>query len=278
MKTTVPRTPAANFRRNPSSPWRHLDPLLIGATIAVACLGTLMVYSATRHTAGHTFLVRQAIFLVGGIALAAGSTLIDYRRYRDVAPVAYLGCLGLLFLVLSPLGTVVHGSRSWFAVGSFQLQPAEFTKLAVILVLAAVVAMANGQPHARHVIGALALIGVPAGLILLQPDLGSTMVFGAIVIGVLLVAGTRPRHLAALGLVAVVAVISIFQLGFIESYQRDRLLAFANTATTDASYNAEQAQTAIGAGGLTGAGLFEGLQTKSGYVPYQQSDFIFTVV
>jgi rod shape determining protein RodA len=126
---------------------------------------------------------------------------------------------------------------------------------------------------------ALALIGVPAGLIMLQPDVGSTMVFGAIALGMLVIAGATPRHLVVLFLIATIGIIGVFEGGFIKDYQRDRLTSFASgEQKSSAHYNAEQAETAIGAGGFSGAGLFHGTQTKLRYVPYQQSDFIFTVV
>ena len=286
--TSVPRgLPAANFRRNPSSPWRHLDLLLVGATVAVACLGVLMVYSATRSTVPQagvgestTYLVRQAVFVGVGIAVMVGVAFVDYGRFRDVAPVVYGGGILLLLAVLSPVGTAVNGAQSWFAIGSFQLQPAEFMKIAVILVLAAIGATQRDRLETNRLLIALALVGVPAGLIMLQPDVGSTMVFGAIALGMLVIAGATPRHLVVLFLIATVGVIGVFEGGFIKSYQRDRLTYFANPGEkkSSAAYNAQQAETAIGAGGFTGAGLFHGTQTKLRYVPYQQSDFIFTVV
>ena len=285
--TSVPRgLAAANFRRNPSSPWRHLDLLLVGATVAVACLGVLMVYSATRSTlpqaglASTTYLVRQSVFVVIGVAVMIGVSFIDYGRFRDVAPLVYAGGILLLLAVLSPLGTAVNGAQSWFAIGSFQLQPAEFMKIAVILVLAALGSIQRDRLDTNRLLIALALVGVPAGLIMLQPDVGSTMAFGAIGLGMLVIAGATPRHLVVLFLIATIGIIGVFEGGFIKDYQRDRLTSFASQGDQEssASYNSEQAQTAIGAGGLTGAGLFNGTQTKLRYVPYQQSDFIFTVV
>jgi rod shape determining protein RodA len=279
--SSVPRSnPAASFRRNPAAPWRHLDVGLIGATLAVAGLGTLMVYSATRSTLGTQFLAKQAVFvLVGAIALVV-ATVLDYRRVRDIAPAIYVVCLLLLVGVISPLGKEVNGSKSWFDLGPFQLQPAEFTKLAVIVLLAAVLERARSHVGGGAVLTSLLLAGVPLGLIVLQPDVGSALVFMAIVSALLLVAGTSPRILVALALVATVGVIAVFQLDLIEDYQKDRLTNFASPGgdTSGSGYNVEQSKTAIGAGGLTGAGLFKGTQTKLRYVPYQQSDFIFTVV
>jgi rod shape determining protein RodA len=125
----------------------------------------------------------------------------------------------------------------------------------------------------------LAIVGVPAVLILGQPDLGSVLVFGAIALAVLLVAGARPRHFVVLGVLGALVVGGAFATGAVEGYQRDRLTSFADGGGPDeAGYNLDQAKTAIGAGGLTGTGLFQGTQTRGRYVPEQQTDFIFTVV
>jgi len=126
----------------------------------------------------------------------------------------------------------------------------------------------------------LVIVGAPAVLILAQPDLGSVLVFGAIALGVLLVAGARPRHFVVLGVLGGLLVAAAFATGAIEGYQRDRLTSFAadGRAGDEAGYNLDQAKTAIGAGGLTGSGLFQGTQTRGRYVPEQQTDFIFTVV
>jgi rod shape determining protein RodA len=279
--SSIPRSnPAASFRRNPGAPWRHLDVGLVGATIAVACLGTLMVYSATRSTQGTAFLSKQATFLLVGIGVLFVSTSIDYRRVRDVAPALYGACVLLLIAVLSPLGAVVNGSQSWFSVGGFQIQPAEFTKLAVIVLAAAVCERSRGRLSGGGVLMTLVIVGVPLGLILLQPDVGSAMVFVAIAAALLLVAGTSPRLIVALTMVGIVGVIGIFQLDLIKPYQKDRLTQFASPGgdVAGTGYNVEQSKISIGNGGLTGAGLFQGSQTKLNYVPEQQSDFIFTVV
>jgi rod shape determining protein RodA len=279
--SSIPKSnPAASFRRNPAAPWRHLDLGLVGATIAVALLGVLMVYSATRSTQGTEFLAKQGMFVAIGIGVLTVATVVDYRRVRDLAPVLYGACVLLLLGVISPLGAEVNGSQSWFAIGGFQIQPAEFTKLAVILLLAAVAERNRGRMGAGGLFTTLVLAGVPLGLILLQPDVGSALVFIAIISTLLLVSGTSPRVLVALALVGIVGIIGVFQFDLIEDYQKDRLTQFASPGgdTAGTGYNVEQAKIAVASGGLTGTGLFKGTQTKLRYVPEQQSDFIFTVV
>jgi rod shape determining protein RodA len=283
---SVPRgNPAASLRRNPAAAWRHLDLVLVGATFALAALGVVMVYSATRSTAAQagvsstSFLAKQLSYVILGVVGMTAMVAVDYRRFRELAPAAYIGSLGLLLLVLSPLGTTVNGAQSWFSFGAFQLQPAELAKLAVILGLAAICADARGGLDTGQLVSCLGLFAIPAVLILAQPDLGSTMVFVAILGTMLVVGGASVRQLASLALAGIVAVVLVFQLGVVKDYQRDRILNFADpTTSSGASYNASQARTAIGAGGFAGTGLFNGTQTKNRFVPEQQTDFIFTVV
>ena len=288
MQTTAaPRGIGAVLRRDPAAPWRHLDWPLLGAASAIAGLGVLMVFSATRTAMAEagldpaTYLKRQLAFVVAGAVVMAIVVAIDYHAYRDFAPIGYLAALALLVLVLTPLGTEVRSAQSWFALGSFQVQPAEFAKLALIAVLATCGATGGGTLDRRRLLVSLGLAGAPIALVLLQPDLGSALVLVAIAVGVLVVAGSRPRHLAALAASSVLAVLAMFQLDLVDDYQRERLTDFArsgDTTGTRSGFQSEQAETAIGAGGLVGAGLFEGTQTKLGFVPEQQTDFIFTVV
>jgi rod shape determining protein RodA len=276
-----PSTLPSLARRRASA--RKVDVVLLGATVALVGMGTLVVQSATRSMEGvdaGAFLVRQIGFLgLGALALVAAAAL-PARRLRTLAPLAWLGCIVLLLAVLSPLGTVVNGARSWFDLGPVQLQPAELAKVATIATLAAYVNAARGPFGARHLAVCLVIVGAPAVLILGQPDLGSVLVFGAIALGVLLVAGARGRHFVVLAVLGGLLVGAAFASGAIEGYQRDRLTSFAADGTGDdeAGYNLDQAKTAIGAGGLTGSGLFQGTQTRGRYVPEQQTDFIFTVV
>ena len=273
--------------RDVAAPWRHVDLVLVAATLAVAALGCLMVYSASRFGLEQqgldprSSLERQALFVLVGTGVMAVVAAVDYRRLRDLAPVVYLAALGLLALVLSPLGTEVNGARSWFALGSFQLQPAEPAKLVTIVAIAAWCAGQGRAMDWRRRLAALGLGSAPMALVLLQPDLGSTLVFVAVVVGLLLVGGARPRQLAALGVAGLIGVVGILQLDVLAEYQEDRLTAFANEGEDDrqgASFQLSQAKATVAAGGLTGAGIFDGTQTKLGFVPEQQTDFIFTVV
>jgi rod shape determining protein RodA len=208
-------------------------------------------------------------------------TLVDYRRLRDLAWLPYGVVLVLLALVVSPLGTERRGTQAWFQIGAFQLQPAELAKVAVILAVAAVLAGSETPLKARRLFLALLLFAVPAGLIMLQPDLGTALVFVAIAMGMLLVAGARPRHIVILSAVGVVAVVGVLSSDLLQDYQRDRLSVFLDqndAALTPENWNLDQSKAAIASGGTSGKGLFEGTQTRLGFVPEQHTDFIFTAL
>ncbi len=274
-------------RRRAVPRWRHVDAVLASAALSVALLGCLMVYSATRFGLEQqgldplTSLKRQAAFVALGVVVMAAAAWVDLRRLRRLAPLLYLASVATLLLVLSPLGTTVKGAQSWFAVGSFQVQPAEFAKLAAVLAIAASCAERRGSLGGRRSCAVLVIAAVPMGLVLLQPDLGSSLVFVVVATGMLLVAGARPRHLAALALVGGLGLVGVLQSDVLEGYQKDRLTAFATGGGRDrqgAAFQLDQARTTIAAGGVVGTGLFAGTQTKLGFVPEQSTDFIFTVV
>ncbi len=282
--STFGRSPAGRLGSNPASPWRHLDLVLVGTVAAIAAIGTLMVYSATRGPGGTepfvtSFLQRQAMFVAIGFGLMVVVASIDYRRYRDLAPVAYLGVATLLVLVVSPLGSESKGTQAWFQLGPFQLQPSEFAKLALIAGLAAVVAQFHEEVDLRRLAIALGIAGVPLGLIMMQPDLGTALVLVAIVAGILLVGGAQPKHLAALVVVGALGVAFVLNSDMLAEYQRDRLTNFLDQDGGETGgYNLEQSKIAIGAGGPFGRGLFNGTQTRLDNVPEQHTDFIFTAV
>ncbi|MDQ1437429.1 MAG: rod shape determining protein RodA [Acidimicrobiaceae bacterium] len=256
---------------------------LVFAALFVAGLGVLMVYSATQHrfeASPSFFMERQLLYVLLGLGAMAAAASIDYRIYRDHAHLVYGATVLLLVLVVSPLGSNRKGAQAWFQLGSFQLQPSEWAKVALIVCIAAYGAAHRGDLDGRRLIVLLGLAAVPMGLIELQPDLGTDLVFGAILLGTLLVAGARPRHMAALGLLAVLAVVAVFHFGLLKDYQRDRLTAFLDPKgdTQRSAYNLNQSKLAISHGGVTGQGLFKGTQTNLSYVPEQHTDFIFTVV
>jgi rod shape determining protein RodA len=277
---------AATARRNPAAAWRHIDLALIVAAVGIACFGVLMVYSASRDklqasgTDPAYYLKRQAVFVVLGVVAMVVAAAVDYRKLRDYAIVFYALSVLMLLAVFSPVGQKSKGAQAWFQVGSYQLEPSEFAKIGLIIALAALCAHYKGRLALRHLVLILALAAVPFVLIYKQPDLGTALVLGAILMAVLLVGGAKPRHLALLGLLGVLGVAAVLHFGVLKQYQKQRLTAFLDpTTNTQASaYNLDQSKIAIGSGRVRGKGLFKGTQTNLSYVPEQHTDFIFTAV
>ncbi len=209
------------------------------------------------------------------------ASLIPPRTFRTLTPVAYGGALLMLILVLSPLGTVRQGAQRWIPLGVFDLQPSEFAKPAVVLALALLlVPVEEGRMRWMRIGRALALVALPSALIFLQPDLGTMLVFGFVMVVMLFTAGTTVRQIILLVVVGLFALVVAFQLDILKEYQLDRLTGFLNAGeqTLTVNYNQTQSQVAIGNGGLFGRGLFEGSQTNLAFVPAQKTDFIFTAV
>jgi rod shape determining protein RodA len=266
-----------------------LDWVLMAAVAGLLVLGTLLVWSATSTrvdlTGGDSaaYLRKQLVNIAIGVVLLVMVLATDHRWVRILAPVVYLGSVVGLVLVLTN-GVTINGSRSWIQLGGLSIQPAEFAKLAVVIGMALVVAERSEGRRRRSVdwvdvVLMLLIAGVPAALILLQPDLGTMLVLSATVFGVLAASGAPRRWLALLaGAGATTAVLAV-SLGMLEDYQVDRFLAFTNPDLDPrgAGYNTEQARIAVGNGGLFGQGLFDGSQTRSGFVPEQHTDFVFTV-
>jgi rod shape determining protein RodA len=279
------RRPEPLFRSRAPAAWKHVDLVLVLAVAAVSALGALMVLSSTRGTDPDvydtSFFTKQMLFVVAGAVGMVAVTLVDYRRLRDVAWLPYAVTTLLLVLVISPLGSERRGTQAWFQIGAFQLQPAELAKVTTILAVAALLAGFDVPLKARQVGAALAVVGLPMAIILAQPDLGTALVFVAITIGMLLVGGARARHLVVLTAVGVIGVVGILTSDVLEDYQRDRLTNFLGDADADVqaeAYNLDQSKAAIASGSIDGKGLFEGTQTRLGFVPEQHTDFIFTAV
>jgi len=262
----------------------RLDWILLGACALIALFGLVMIYSSTHNKDPkdpYFYVVRQGLALVIGVGVFAGLIRIDYRKFRDFSMLAYVLTVAALFFVLTPIGSEAGGATSWYELPfNFQLQPAELAKFGLIVALAGYVNEHRGDidPWRLTVIVGLAL--VPLGLVQLQPDLGTNMVLLMIVIGILAVAGVRGRYLLALALLGITGIYTVISIGVLKEYQLERLavLGSAKDDTQGSAYNVKQAQAALGAGKITGQGLFNGSQTRLGFVPEQHTDFIFTAV
>ena len=265
-------------------PLRHLDIPLFTAALAAAALGCVAIYSATRPSLlalGHDpnfFLKRQLAFLALAMVIFVISLLFDYRQLKGLAPLVYLGGVGLLALVLA-IGHSSLGAQRWITVGILQIQPSEIMKLVLIIALSALWADKGANSGLGRVVLAVVLAAIPAGLIYLQPDLGTVLVLVFLAFSIVLVAGAKLRWILLLVALGAGVFALVLNLGLLHSYQIQRLTAFLDQGSkSQAAYNLRQSRTAVASGGLTGKGLFRGTQTNLDYVPENHTDFIFTVV
>jgi rod shape determining protein RodA len=266
---------------------RDLDVWLVGATLAIAALGMLMIYSSTRERLRLEgldelyFVKRQGAAILVGLVVMALLIAIDYRRLRDFSVFAYVATVMGLLAVLSPLGENARGSQGWFQLPSgFQLQPSELAKFGIIVALAGYANAHRGEMDPWRLTVTIGLAIVPIGLVMVQPDFGTGMALGLVVIALLAVAGASLKHLLVLALLAVSFVAAVVNLGVLQRYQIDRLTSFVSQGsdTRNTTYNTDQSKNAIGNGGVTGRGFGNGSQTAGGFVPEQHTDFIFTAV
>ena len=270
------------------APVRHLDPLLVLAALALSGVGIVMIYSATfqkLQLAGEPtglFATKQLISLAVALIAMVVAAIVDYRYFRAYSAVIYLASVLLLGLVLTPVGVSVNGAQRWIVFGGFQVQPSDLAKLAVIVGLAALLHERKGEAELPTVGVALLLVAVPMGLVFLEPDLGTSIVFVWLTAVMLLISGVRARTLFALTATGVGGVIAAFRLDVIKDYQLERLTSFMNTGSDalaqTSAFHQNQSMIAIGSGQFFGKGLFQGTQTNLSYVPENHTDFIFTVV
>ncbi len=273
------------------APARHrqvagrLDLVLVGATLILAAAGVVMIYSATRAKlalAGqnpHYYLERQSLFVLLGVAVMAAVAAFDYRRLEEVSTVLYVGTLFALVGVFV-VGSSSYGSQRWYPLGPLELQPSEFATLTVIIAIATYCSRRPDGLDLRDMVRLVLLAGVPILLIIKQPDLGTGIVLSVILVVMLAVAGMPGRYLLLLLFGATVVIVGALEAGLLQKYQIERLTSFINpnSAPQSLTYNVTQAKNAIGAGGMFGTGLFKGAQTNLSYVPFQQTDFIFSAV
>ena len=262
------------------------DLWLVISYLILSAIGLLMIYSASAPRLGGLGidptgdLKRQAVFVILGFVTFAVMSTVDTNLLRRYVPTVYGVTIGLLVIVLI-FGEKVKGAQRWLEIGPLQFQPSEFAKLGVILALAGLVSSAGKPPLTwDRITRAVIIVALPAALIFLQPDLGTMLVLTCILVVMLFIGGATLRQILFLGVTAVVGAVGLFRLGAIKEYQITRLTAFLDPATDPlaAGYNQLQSEIAIGTGGLTGKGLFEGTQTNLRFVPEQSSDFIFTAV
>ena len=267
------------------SPFRHFDWILLAGVLALSLIGTLLVWSSTAGSAGHSYLTRQLLVIALGLVLMVGVSYLDYRRIRLYTPIVYvLSSVALLAVLVLPAHlTTVNGAHSWISLpGGFQQEPSEYAKLSVILISAIILSelrQGDTRPRLRAVVIALALAAVPIVLVMAQPDLGVVMLLVAVMVGLIGLSGIRLYWLfggLAAGALALTAVINLHLL---KSYQAARLTSFLHPSADPrgTGYSAAESKIAIGSGGLFGQGLFHGQMVNGNFVPEQHTDFIFAV-
>ena len=266
------------------------DRWLTFATIGLLAFGSILVWAATKnwfasqHLDPQYYLKRHFINILIGGAMAYATTLIDYRLLRAYTPIVWiLGVLGLMAVLTPGVGSTVNGAKAWIALpGGFQIQPAELAKISIILGIAMILAERNGigaDPTDKDVMKALGVASIPIALIMLQPDLGTTLIISSAIVLMIAVSGAPSRWVAGLLLLAVLGGFVAVKAGVVGQYQIKRLQSFVNPSADpqQSGYQLRQARITIGSGGILGKGLFHGPQTNGRFVPEQQTDFIFTV-
>lgn len=258
---------------------------LLLVTTLLLLYGLVMAYSASaaqgffQHGSTFHYVGRQIVFAAMGLGAMWILARVDYVWYRRLAPALAAGALVLLALVLIPgIGTSINGARRWIMVGSQSLQPSELAKLAAVVMVSALIAGGRFAVTRFRDLLLLAGIGIvpAAGLIMLEPDLGSTLVLTSAVVAVLIAAGARLRHLgvlAALGSLAVLTLIAI------EPYRLQRLITFFDPWRDpgDTGYQATQSLISVASGGVFGVGLGNSVQ-KFGFLPEQGTDMIVGII
>jgi cell division protein FtsW len=258
---------------------------VVGITGLLLGLGLVMILSASsvssyaRYGSSFLFFKRQLLWALMGVVGMFVASRIDYRRWRSAGWILLLLAIGGLVLVLHPaFGTRVGGSSRWIGIGGFRVQPSELAKLALLLVAADVCVRKRGKmTNLREVVLPLGVIAaVVAGLIMFQPDLGTTLIIAMTVFVVVFIGGVP---LPLLGSIGVMGAIGAFGLALTEGYRRARLFAFLNPFRDplNAGYQSVQSLIALGSGGISGVGLGASRQ-KWLYVPNAHTDFIFAIL
>lgn len=250
------------------------DWTLVLPAVALALVGILTMSTFGQ---GASLAPRQLLWLAVSLGIYLALAAVDMSFIRRVPVILALYGTAFILLVLVLVAHPVMGARAWFSLGPVSFQPADLAKLALIALLAKYLSRRYVEiGDFRHIIVSGAYTAGLALLILVEPDMGNTIIFGAIWLGMMLVSGISKKHLAFLGIVAVIAA-SVFWFEGLKPYQRTRIISFVNPASDihGAGYNAYQAKIAVGSGELFGKGIGYGTQSKLRFLPEYQTDFIF---
>jgi rod shape determining protein RodA len=264
--------------------WKDFDWALFGAALLLAIIGLTEIYSATMNAeGGNVTFYKQLAFVCAGVVLMFIVSAVDYHTISEHIPWLYLGSIAVL--IYTPLfARKIAGARSWLDFGPVSLQPSEIVKMVAVVALARYLADLHIDRYMnwQQIAKAAMICGIPIGLILLQPDMGTALTYLPILgIGIFL-RGIRPAAIVASVLIVVLAIpVSwLFLQGFLKDHQKDRIQTFLDPDSdpNGANFQVNQSKIAIGSGGFAGKGLFKGSQNQLGFLPARHTDFIFSVV
>ena len=265
---------------------RRLDWPLVAAIAALVAFGLWAIAGITRHDVPGDpdyYAVRQGIYAGVGVVGLVAALLVDPALYRRHHKTIYAAMIGIMVAVIL-LAPLTRGSKRWIEVGFFRFQPSEFGKLLFVVALAGFLAdRAKRLGDPRTTLRVIGLALVPIGLVFLQPDLGTALVYGAALAAILFLAGTPWTQVAGLAAAAAAVAVAVLWLlpavgvPVLKEYQRARLTQFLNPSgdPAGATYNITQSKTAIGAGGVDGRGVAGATQTNLDYLPEHNTDFAF---
>lgn len=258
--------------------FRDFDWALLLMVLCLCGVSLVEVHSTTVHTRFASFESKQMIFIACGLVGMFALAKIDYHRLLDWSPWAY-GVFLISLVAVKAVGHKVMGARRWIAIGPIQFQPSEWVKLVLILVVARYFANLGARYLTwRDIFKAFAMVGIPMVLVLVQPDLGTTLTYAPILVAGLLLGGISFRQAAILITCFVVLAGGVWSSGkLLKSYQKARLTSFINPQNDPrgSGYQVMQSKIAVGSGGIWGKGTGKGTQTQGYFLPIPYTDFIF---
>lgn len=256
------------------APW---DWLILIIPFILCVVGIVSIFSITHQTSGLSYFIQQAIYLIVGLVFFVVFSFIDYRALKGAAPVLYVIGTALLAAVVL-FGPEIQGSSRWISLGFFNFQPSEIFKIILVVSLAAFISsQENINPKQFIALGLLTLI--PIGLVVIEPDLGTSLLYLAIFLIFVIFSQIERIYLFFLSGLAIITA-PIMWLFVLADYQKERILSFfyPQSDPFGAGYNVLQSTIAIGSGGLLGKGLGHGPQSQLNFLPSQHTDFIFATI
>ena len=258
--------------------FRDFDWTLLGLVLLLCTMSVLEVHSATVHTKFASFGTKQILFIAAGLVGMFVLAKIDYHRLIDWSPWLY-GIFVVSLVAVKVIGHKALGARRWIALGPIQFQPSEWVKLVLILAVARYIANIGGRNLTwTEIFKAFGMVGVPMILVLIQPDLGTTLTYAPILVAGLFLGGINLRQSLILITVGAVLVGGVWSSGkILKPYQKARLTSFINPGNDPrgSGYQVLQSEIAVGSGGIWGKGLEKGTQTQGYFLPIPYTDFIF---